>query len=174
MALPNQQTLLLYLVVLLLLWLFTRKQQERASVPQRRKPMTEEELGRVLFEVARSADLEAFRHLYLSGPEAREALGIGAGPYLDSRGKKWLEEEFLEISVRVAAPARYEGVRSEADGATFLKAHSAAAGHYEVPVGKVVRVGHILRLAHPVGDWAPYRFAGAPLAKVPAGNAPAG
>lgn len=162
MTVPSQQTLLWFVVVLLLLWLLTRRRERAVTGHQRRKPMTEAELGRVIFEVARSADLEPFRHLYLSGVEARELMGAGAAAYLDQRGKRWLEEEFLEISVRVAPPAQYEGIRVAEDGATVLLVRSPAAGAYELPVGRAARVGRIWRIVEPVGDWTLLRNVGAP------------
>lgn len=162
MTVPSQQTLLLLLVVLLLLWLLTRR-EAAVKGHERRKPITEGELGRVVFEVARAGDLEAFRHLYLSGGEARELLGDGAAAYLDKRGKQWLEEEFLEVAVRVAAPVRYEGARVAENGATVLLVHSPVAGAYELPVGRALRVGRIWRIVEPVGDWRELRQLGAPV-----------
>lgn len=161
MTVPSQQTLLWLVVVLLLLWLLTRR-EAAARGHARRKPMTEEELGRVVFEVARASDLEAFRHLYVSGGEARELLGDAATAYLDKRGKRWLEEEFLEICVRVAAPARYEGARVAENGATVLLVRSPAAGAFELPIGRALRVGPIWRIVEPVGDWSQLRQVGAP------------
>lgn len=162
MPVPSQQTLLWFVVVLLLLWLLTRRRERAAIGRQRRMPLTEAELGRVVFEVARSADLEAFRHLYVSGGEARDLLGDAASAYLDGRGKRWLEDEFLEISVRVAPPVQYEGVHVGEDGVTVLRVRSLAAGAYELPVGRALQVGRIWRLVHPVGDWSQLRQVGAP------------
>ncbi|MSQ01750.1 MAG: hypothetical protein EXR71_07635 [Myxococcales bacterium] len=161
MSPPSQETLLLFVAVLLALWLLTRSEQRRAAVPHRRKPMTEDELGRVLYEIGRAEDLEAFRHLYLSGADAQRVLGWQAKAYLKDRHKTWLAEEFLEISVRIGPLSHYEALRVDPRGHAFLRVRTDGVGSYEIPVGSVLRVGRIWRLRDPVGDWTPYRWVGA-------------
>ena len=168
MSPPSQETLLLFVAVLLALWLLTRSEQRRATVPHRRMPMTEDELGRVLFEIGRAEDLDAFRHLYLSGAEARRVLGWQARSYLGNRNKDWLYDEFLEISVRIGSSSHYEGLRVDPRGRAFLRVRTEAAGSYEIPVGVALRVGRIWRLRDPVGDWSPHRRVGATPTAPPA------
>jgi len=161
-SVPSEQTQLLLVVVLLLLWLLTRTRQRRIAAPRRRLPLTHDELGRVIFEIARANDLDAFRHLYLTGPQARQVLGARATDYLRAREKRWLEEEFLEISVRVQGVCRYQGVRVGEAGDVWLRVVKEGVGTFELPVGSAVQVDRIWRLRDPVGDWAPHRWVGAP------------
>ncbi len=162
MSVPSEQTQLLLVVVLLLLWLLTRTRQRRIAAPRRRLPLTHDELGRIIFEIARANDLDAFRHLYLTGQEARQLLGTRATEYLRLREKRWLEEEFLEIGVRVQGVCRYEGVRVGAAGDAWLRVAKEGVGSFELPVGTAVQVERIWRLRDPVGDWTAHRWVGAP------------
>ena len=157
----REQTLLLLIALLLALWLLTRTQRHQRALHRRRMPTSADELGRVLFAIAKTSDLDAFRHLYLSGAEARDLLGQAAVAYLQAREQSWLDEELLEISVRVGPLVRYEGARIAPDGTTLLQVSSDATGAYEVPVGRAVQVGRIWRLREPVGDWTPHRWTGA-------------
>ena len=157
MPLPGEQTLWLLVVLLLLLWLLTRERGHRIANHERRKPLTEDELGRVVFELARTVDLDGFRHLYLSGAEARELLGEGAAAYMRPRTSgRWLEDEIVEISVRLADQPAYVSSRVDGDGMAWIRVRTATGVEREVPVGRAVRVGLIWRLRDPVGDWAPY------------------
>lgn len=157
MRLPGDQTLWLCLVLLLLLWLLTRERGHRIANHERRKPLSEDELGRVVFELARAVDLDGLRHLYLSGAEARALLGEGARGYMATRTRgRWLEDEMVEISARLAGRAAYVGTRVDVDGMAWVRVREPAGEEREVPVGRTVRVGVIWRLRDPVGDWRPY------------------
>lgn len=162
MALPDEQTLWLLLVLLLLLWLLTRERRHRAQTHERRRPISEDELGRVVFELARATDLEGFRHLYLSGGEARQVLGERAGAYLEARlVARWLEDELVEIAARLADRQAYVATRVAADGMAWMRVRGLSGAEDEIPIGHAVRVGLIWRLQDPVGDWKPYGKANA-------------
>jgi len=161
-ALPDQQTLWLLLVLMLLVWLLTRERRHRVQHHERRKPMSEDELGRVVFELARATDLESFRHLYLSGGEARQVLGERASAYMEARlAARWLEEELVEIAARLADRPSYLATRVAPDGMAWMRVRAAGGGEAEIPIGRVVRVGLIWRIQEAVGDWKPYGKANA-------------
>jgi hypothetical protein len=152
----DRQTLWLLLVMLLLLWLLTRTHQVETRRPERRKPLTADELGRVIFEVARSADLEAFRHLYLSGGEAREVMGEAAQAYLGRREHRWLEDEIVEIGARLGEDGAYAAARIGPESMVFVRVRTMDGQERECPAGHAVQVGQIWRLRDPVADWSRY------------------
>jgi hypothetical protein len=154
--LPDRETLWLLVVLLLLLWLLTRTRQAEAAKKERRKPMTEHELGRVIFEIARSADLESFRHLYLTGGEAREVMGELAGAYLGARDKRWLEDELVEIGARIGERSAYVGARIGPESMVFVRLRGMDGQERELPAGRAIQLGRIWRLRDPVGDWTRY------------------
>jgi hypothetical protein len=126
-----------------LLWLLTRTRKTEAVRHERRKPLTEEELGRVLFEIARTADLTQFRHLYLSGGEAREIMGTGAAVYLGQRGPAWLEEELVEIGARIGERSAFAGARIGPESMIFLRLRDMSGAEREIPGGHAIQVGRI-------------------------------
>ncbi len=157
MALPDEQTLWLLLVLFLLVWLLTRERRHRVTRHERRMPMSEDELGRVVFELARATDIEGLRHLYLSGGEARQVLGDRALAYLEARSvPRWLEEELVEIAARLADRQTYLSTRMGHDQMAWMRVRSTAGAEAEIPIGRAVRVGLFWRLQDPVGDWKPY------------------
>lgn len=153
MVLPDQPTLWLMVALLLCLWLLTRATQRRQAVrPSRRKPMTPDELGRVLFEIARAADVEAYRGLFLAGPEARAVLGNDAGAYLDRRTHQALEDSLVEIGARIPDTARFAGMTVDEDHNAHLTVHPASGSEYTILVGTAVRVENIWRLRDTFGQ----------------------
>lgn len=147
MILPNHDTLLLLLALLLCLWLLTRVQEkQRAAPPPRRKPMTPDELGRVLFEVARAADVDAYRGLFIAGHEAQALFGEAAQSYLDSRNHKMLTESLVEIGARIPVDARYAGCAISDAGEVTLTVRRPSGDSFGISAGTAVSCQRIWRL----------------------------
>lgn len=150
MFLPPSRELLLYVVLLLALWLWLRVDfRQRAPALRRRMPMTPDELGHVLFEVARGGDLHAYRGLFIAGPEVRKVLAADAPAYLERRTDRVVAQSLVDIGARIPTGARYAGFEVGTDGNAMLRVHPAAGDEYGIPVGTVVKVGPVLRLR----DW---------------------
>lgn len=145
MTLPESQTLWLLLAVVLLFWLLTRQQQRRTSRPTRRNPITPDELGRVVFEIARARDLDGFRGLFVVGHEVREALGEGAEGYLARRTREGLAASLSTLGTRIPADSWYGSTRVQ-DGQATMEVRRKDGGVHVVPLGTVVRVGRVWRL----------------------------
>lgn len=153
MPLPDQQTLLLLVVVLLLVWLLTRTRERRVERAPRKRPLTEEELGRAVFLAAREADLEAFRHLYLSGGEARVLMNESAVSYLADRDASWLVDELVEIGARIGGRSSYAGARLGPESMLILRLRAVDGAIFEVPAGSALQVDLVWRIRDPVGRW---------------------
>jgi hypothetical protein len=150
MFLPPSRELWLYLLLLMALWLWLRVDfRKREPAPRRRMPMTPDELGHVLFEVARGGDLHAYRGLFISGPEVRKVLAADAPAYLEKRTDRVVAQSLVDIGSRIPAGSRYAGFEVGSDGHGMLRVHPAEGDEYGIPVGTVVKVGPVLRLR----DW---------------------
>lgn len=156
MSPPDQRTLWLAVVMLLLLWLLTRSREQRIAHQERKKPMSEDELGRALFQVAREADLAAFRQLYLTGAEAQKVMGQVADAYLAQRDGSWLVEELVEIGARIGERSSYVTARLGPESMLWMSVRAMDGTVLEVPAGRAVQVGLIWRIRDPVGQWDRY------------------
>ena len=143
----------LAIIGLLLLWLLTRSDhvaEARARArPERHDPVTPGELGRIVFSVARSGDLSAYRALFISGAEAGEAMGVEAAQkYLMQRTHQVLERAFKRLSGQLTGEVQYHS--GSLDGETFSIHVVLEGGHNrEVIVGDVVTVGAVYRIVLP-------------------------
>lgn len=156
MSPPDQRTLWLAVVVLLLMWLLTRSREQRIEHHDRKKPLTEDELGRALFQIARDADLAAFRQLYLTGAEAQRVMGQGAEAYLSPRNGSWLVEELVEIAARIGDRTSFVTARLGPESMLWMSVRAMDGSVVEFPVGRVVQVGLFWRIRDPVGQWERY------------------
>jgi hypothetical protein len=154
MVLPDAQTLWLLVALLLCFWLFTRVRVEKARRPERRTPLSEDELGRVVFAVARAGDLEGYRGLFLLGSEVPAALGKGADAYLASRSPRALEVGLGEIRARIPEGARFVAARVTGEDAA-IEIGLPDGTRRVVPIGTAVRVGRAWRLKDPEGPELP-------------------
>ncbi|MFZ5481229.1 MAG: hypothetical protein ACOZNI_31005 [Myxococcota bacterium] len=149
MLLPDAQTLWLSVALLLCLWLLTRVRDDpRGRRPARRTPLSEDELGRVVFEVARAADIDQYRGLFLMGAEVPAALGKEAEAYLATRSPRALEESLVEIGASIPDDAHYVATHVMGDKAVIevlLRDKQARL----VEIGTAVRVGKAWRLKDP-------------------------
>lgn len=153
MVLTDQQALLTCVVLLLtaLFVLRRRTRLEDASHPPRRRPVTQDELGRVVFEVARSADLDAYRGLFLAGREVREALGKNADRYLDARTHLLLQESLVNIGARVADGSHY-GACHVVGNEARIEVRLPGGDVRQVPIGTIMRIRGVWRLRDPVTE----------------------
>ncbi len=103
------------LAALLLLWLLARSEERRKVAtrvhrPNRRTPISPNELGHAAVHAALEADIEEFRGLFLSGPEAAQVLGTErAAAYLDRRSLSFLEDALADLAARIPEGAHFRG-----------------------------------------------------------------
>jgi len=148
MITPDPQTLLLSVALVLALWLLlrVRGREERDRRPKRANPLTPDELGRTVFQIARGADLDAFRALFLTGAEAAEMLGEDAPRYLEQRTLAAMEESLVNIAARIPEGSVFGGAIVPPSGEAILYAKDADGGKAEVPMGTAIKVRHVWRL----------------------------
>jgi hypothetical protein len=132
---------------LLLLWFLMRKENTRqaAAVPKRVHPMTPQELGEALMPIVEKQDLNGFRALHLSGPEAAQHLGEEAEDYLASRSRETFLATLRRIQQDLPADATYIDMHIDGDLNCALKLKNGD-GTQEVPVGRATYLGAVLRL----------------------------
>lgn len=134
---------------LLFLWLLTRKENERKEIrkrPERKAPVTAEELGRALYTVARSGDLTGFRTLHIDGKEAGEALGIDAATqYLRNRTQEKLTQDITKLSDKIPMGAQYKSCKIIGDK-IIITLITSLGDLVEIDAGKATQVGAVLRL----------------------------
>ncbi|MDP2308032.1 MAG: hypothetical protein Q8P18_18550 [Pseudomonadota bacterium] len=149
MELPSDSQLLLYVVALLALWLLTRVQRREVVRQRRRAPMSHDELGRVLFEIARNQDLQGWRGVFLAGAEVQQVLGDDARGYLDARNTPRLAASLRAIGLAIPQDATYHALHlDDAEDAT-MEVRLPDGGVRPIPVGKVARVGGVWRMHTP-------------------------
>ncbi len=144
------------LAALLLLWLLARNEARRNQAraaprrPQRRTPITPDELGHAAFHAAMDADLDEYRGLFLSGPEAAKVLGTaGAESYLNRRTLSALEDALADLAARIPQGAHFDHAALEGEDLCLITLRLPDQSRATLPLGSVVQVGRILRLREP-------------------------
>lgn len=143
------------LVGLLLLWLLARSESRRQATstmrrPHRPTPISPTELGHAAFQAAMDADLDQYRGLFLSGPEAAQVLGTdGAESYLNRRSLATLADALAELAARIPDGAHYEDAALEGDDLCLITLRLPDRSKATLPLGSVVNVGRVLRLRDP-------------------------
>jgi len=134
-------------VGLLLLWFLTRKESARqaAAIPRRVHPMTPHELGEALMPIVERQDLNGFRALYLSGPEAAQHMGEKAEEYLASRSRESFLATLRRIQQDLPTDATYVDMHIDGELNCALKLKNED-GTQRVPVGQATYLGAVLRL----------------------------
>ena len=138
-----------FALITILLWLFNTR-NERAAPNNRRSPASIEELGRAVFQVAISADLEGYRELFLAGGEARSVFGEKAENYLERRALPVLEEALVTISALIPEGSRFVGAQET--GPETVAIRVLPPGQMEpilVGIGIVLQVGTVYRIQEP-------------------------
>lgn len=149
----TNRRLLLGVVALLLLWLLARSPSARGEeAPRRRRrtPLSHEELGRAVFQVARAADFQGYRDLFINGPEAGRLLGVErAKAYLRQRSDDVLEDALAELAALLPPGAVYHAVKPVQGGMLGLETKGPTGTLAVIPVGTVTEVGGAQRLVYP-------------------------
>lgn|GEM_PF-2215944 len=142
---------LLAILALLILWLLTRKHYrvQEARRPKRAAPVTPEELGRIVFQLVRSSDVNAYRALYLNGGEARDIFGPeGVQTYLEDRDRRKLEGAFRVLAEQIPVGSQYESSQIQEE-VCILTVVGSDGAEIQMPVGRVALVGAVIRLVNP-------------------------
>lgn len=148
----TQSSLLLLVAALLAMWLLLRVRRHERVRRERRSPTTLEELGRVVFEVARGADIEGYRDLFLAGGEAAAVLGEEADAYLARRNLRALEESLITLGALIPEGAVLRGVEQTGPDRVALVVVPATGPRLLIEMGSVVRLGGVFRLREPAGN----------------------
>ena len=142
---------MLAILALLILWLLTRKHYrvQEARRPKRAAPVTPEELGRIVFQLVRSSDVNAYRALYLNGGEARDIFGpVGVQTYLEDRDRRKLEAAFTGLANNIPVGAQYQSSQIQEE-ICILTVVGSDDAEIQIPVGRVALVGAVIRLVNP-------------------------
>ncbi len=155
MSLPpwfqDQDNLLLLLALLLAMWWLVIRQhyEEEKRRPQRPMPMTADELGRFVFQVARAQDFFTWRDLFLNGVEARERLGEKGFEYLDARSREVLTQSLSQLARQLPSNSVYQGVKNLSEARYAIQVRSPTGVERTIPFGTVTQVGLIWRIFGP-------------------------
>ena len=148
---------LLALVALLLLWALTRSEEEkkvRRARPMRHSPVTLDELGRLVYGIAKGNNLDDYRALYINGGEARELIGgEAAEAYLNTRTVPMLSKSLQGLFDALNGGQQYRGVESLPDERFALRFLGENGEEQVVPVASYVEVKAVLRLVIPATEW---------------------
>ncbi len=143
------------LLALLCLWLITRiygqtSTQNDRQPPPRPSPVTEEELGRIIFSIGRSADVDAYRMLFLSGAEAMQVLGpANTDQYLSERSHSSLQVACGALSAQLPSGTSYVKTTIQSTDRCVLHVANPDGSGREISVGTVAKVGAVFRLIEP-------------------------
>lgn len=138
-----------FALITILLWLFNTREEE-AAIASRRAPVSIDELGRAVFQVAIEADLDGYRELFLAGGEARELFGEEAETYLERRTLTILEDALVTIGALIPEGSHFVG--AESTGPLAVSIRVLPPGRTEpilVGIGSVMRIGGIYRIQEP-------------------------
>jgi hypothetical protein len=143
------------LLALLTLWLITRLYEKssaknRRQPPPRPSPVSAEELGRTVFSIGRSKDIDAYRALFLTGAEAVQTLGTDqAKQYLSRRDLTTLELAYGQLTQRLPSGSSYVKTELTAMHQCILHVATPDGSGRTLQIGTVVEVGAVLRLVAP-------------------------
>ncbi len=145
--------LALGLVGLLFLWLLTRMvgpDKDARPAHRRAVAMSHDELGRLVFQAARSRDYLAFRDLFLNAAEAARLLGReNADAYLEVRNDAVMREALDAIAARCITGTVYAGVQPVNGGLLGLRVRSDGGGDLLLQIGSVTEIEGGCRLHLP-------------------------
>ena len=131
--------------LLLLAKVNRRSKHEDGARRERRTPLSLSELGSSVYEAARSADINLFRDLFLTGGEAARLVGTQrADTWLRSRSPDALIDLLAGIAVRCQPGTSC--VEARLDGEVLFIKTRDNAGLNEVAVASVAQVGSAWRL----------------------------
>lgn len=142
----TQSTLLLLVAALLAVWLLLRVRRHERVRRERRSPRSLEELGRAVFEVARAADIEGYRDLFLAGAEAAVVMGDQAEAYLTRRNQHALEERLITLGALIPDGAAYRGIEQTGPDRAAIIVAPQTGPRLLIDMGSIVRLGTVFRL----------------------------
>jgi len=145
--LSDQDTALLVVAALLCmwLWLLVRRREETKEF-KRPTPLSLNELGRMVFQAARSGDDRTWRALFLNGAEAADRMGNEADAWLESHSIHRLADLLDAIGQCIPARTIYVGCEQQPDGRCAMKLRRPEGDEFLVAVGRADRVGAAWRL----------------------------
>ncbi len=149
MILPSPQTLALMAALLLGLWLFLRVNREQSRrVPERRRPLSPNELARMVLEAARADDRPGWRSLFLVGSETTEVMGVQADRFLAACRGPRMGVALVLLRQQIPAGSQFMYGRQEHDGRCYLHLRDREV-ELEIYFGKAVKVGAVMRMVEP-------------------------
>ncbi|HCH62897.1 MAG: hypothetical protein CL927_16385 [Deltaproteobacteria bacterium] len=146
-VLSQDDTALLVVAALLCfwLWMLVRRREEETQF-KRPTPLSLNELGRMVFQAARSQDQRTWRALFLNGAEAANKMGERADGWLEEHSMIRLAELLDAIGQCIPPKAIYLGCEQQADGRCALKLRKHEGEEFLVAVGRAEKVGAAWRL----------------------------
>jgi hypothetical protein len=149
MILLDSQTLALMVALLLGLWLLLRVNREQTQrTPERRRPLTPNELARMVMETARADDRAGWRSLFLMGAESTEVMGAQADRFLAACRGPRLAEALQLLRAQLPTGATFLYGRQEHDGRCYMHLRDREI-EAEIYFGRAVKVGAVLRMVEP-------------------------
>lgn len=145
--LSEQDTALLVVAVLLCMWLWLLvRRREEAPKANRPTPLNLDELGRMVFQAARSRDVRTWRGLFLNGAEASTRMGPRAESWLAEHGTGPLSDLLDSVADSIPDGAIYVGCEPQPDGRCAMRVRQQGGDEVYVLVGRAERVGVAWRL----------------------------
>jgi hypothetical protein len=146
-ALSKEDQALLAVAALLCLWLWmlVRRREEEPQF-KRPTPLSLTELGRMVFQAARSQDQRTWRALFLNGAEAASRMGRHADAWLEEHSMVRLAELLDALGQCIPPKSIYLGCEEQEDGRCALKLRKDEGEEFLVAVGRAEKVGAAWRL----------------------------
>lgn len=145
--LSDQDTALLVVAFLLCLWLWllVRRRDEAPRV-NRPTPLSLDELGRMVFQAARSRDVRTWRGLFLNGVEASARMGERSEGWLADHSTGPLGVLLDSVAESIPRGAIYVGCEAQPDGRCAMRVRLQGDEDMYVLVGRAEQVGVAWRL----------------------------
>ena len=146
-TLTDQDVALLVVAVLLCLWLWLLvRRRDETPKANRPTPLSLHELGRMVFQAARSRDVRTWRGLFLNGAEASARMGSRAESWLSEHGTGPLAELLDSVAESIPMGAIYVGCEPQPDGRCAIRVRQQGGDDFLVLVGRAEQVGVAWRL----------------------------
>lgn len=145
--LSDQDTALMVVAFLLCLWLWllVRRREEMPRI-NRPTPLNLNELGRMVFQAARSRDVRTWRGLFLNGAEASARMGELAEDWLTDHSTGPMASLLDSVADSIPLGAIYVGCEALPDGRCAMRVRVQDVEDIYVMVGRAEQVGVAWRL----------------------------
>ena len=107
------------------------------------------DMGRVFFEVARSAASDGYRDPFLAGAEAAVVMGDQAEAYLARRNQRALEDSLVTLGALIPEAAAFRGVEQTGPDRVAMIVSAATGPRVLIDIGSGVRLVSVFRLREP-------------------------